>query len=166
MIWRLPHPFEPVKAAYEGARSSGARRVVTVGVLATSVVAVTTACATSEVVPAASTTTTIAAPVDQASPGDTLDELAIFLRDRSFELSTRIGEGGAREALDQIEDVWADLGPPLQQSAPSAYRALDKQVSLLRVAVERKRPADADKAARNIDAIVTSLLAGQSASSP
>jgi hypothetical protein len=139
------------------------RRVL--GALATAGLAlVVAACGQSEVVPAQATTTTVA--VDQAAPTGSPEELLAFVRDRSLELGLRIAEGGSREALDQIEQAWATAGPGIEDVNGTAYRTVDSMVGLLRVAVERRRPADADKAARNIDAVYERLVGGPAAGTP
>jgi hypothetical protein len=134
-------------------------------VLATAGLAVgLAACGQSEVVPAQATTTTVA--VDEAAPTGSPEELLAFVRDRSLELGLRIAEGGSREALEQIEQAWAAAGPGIEDVNGTAYRTVDSMVGLLRVAVERRRPADADKAARNIDAVYERLVGGPAAGVP
>lgn len=108
----------------------------------TTVVDVSTTAPTTSVVDV--TTTTV--PIGEAA------ELASRLSELAFSLSTSIADGKGKQAFATIEDVWGALKAQLRRT--EFVDDLGDRIDFLRNAVERKRPADADKAAMHIRALV------------
>ena len=73
-------------------------------------------------------------------------------------LSDLIGSHGKRgEAMTEIDALWAVAKPQFSADQTDLVKTLDAEVALCRIAVERNRPADADKCYRNFLAISDSL---------
>jgi hypothetical protein len=97
---------------------------------------------------------TIGAATAITAPADTPTDLLERLRAESFELSVAIveGDGADRVAIGEIDAIWAAF-TGAEPRTEFVLRA-ETQIGHLRNAVERKRPADADKAARNLSALI------------
>lgn len=69
-------------------------------------------------------------------------------------LSTGLGnlivDGGDREVIDRIDTLWAASSADVADVDAALGRDVTHQLDLLHVAVERNRPADADKTSRNL----------------
>jgi hypothetical protein len=69
-------------------------------------------------------------------------------------LSTGLGnlivDGGDGEVIDRIDALWAASSADVASVDPGLGRDVTHQLELLHVAVERNRPADADKSSRNL----------------
>lgn len=69
-------------------------------------------------------------------------------------LSTGLGnlivDGGDGEVIDRIDALWAASSVDVASVDPGLGRDVAHQLELLHVAVERNRPADADKSSRNL----------------
>lgn len=99
-----------------------------------------------------STTTTL--------PTGTTTELLGRLRDQSLELSTRIIDtGGSREAVEAMSDLWDAARPDVVAQRPDLVDGFDRALAMSQKAVQFKRGADADKAARNISVLVDAFTA-------
>ena len=71
-------------------------------------------------------------------------------------LSERIVENeGDDDALARVDALWAAARPDVEASRPELLSGFDGVIRLATTAVERRRPADADKARLNL----TTLLA-------
>jgi len=109
-------------------------------------IALTASCATTIVDPTAtttSTTTTTTLPV-----GDTATLLGVLL-ERVQGLSEIVVETGgerARSRLGEIEAVWDRVRPAIARDHAALVEDFDRMIGLCRLAVERRRPAEADKA--------------------
>ncbi len=96
--------------------------------------------------PASSVATTPPFTVAATTAG-LLDQLAA----ETAGLSALIIEGdGQRESLARIEAVWAALRPEIEETHPDLVAEYESVVDMTRRAVERRRPADADKAHNNL----------------
>lgn len=77
------------------------------------------------------------------SPAELLPELAIEMS----RLSALIVDGGDRDgSLARIEAIWAQIRDDIAASRPELVNGIGASVDMARTAVERTRPADADKA--------------------
>ena len=65
-------------------------------------------------------------------------------------LGNLIADGGDREVIDRIDTLWAASSADVAGVDPALGRDVTHQLDLLHVAVERNRPADADKTSRNL----------------
>jgi hypothetical protein len=93
------------------------------------------------------TTTTEAVP---PTTTDQLDELV----DSALSLGDLIFDGDPDASLAHIDAVWKAATPAVQAADSDIGLQLAHEVGGLHTAVDRKRPADADKAARNIENLV------------
>lgn len=64
---------------------------------------------------------------------------------------------GQRDILGRIEALWEGAKPGVEDGAPDAMADFDRTVDLMRRAVERRSPADADKALNNLRPLIAAL---------
>jgi hypothetical protein len=93
-------------------------------------------------------------------PVGTTDELLERLRSQSLALSSIVIDGGdSSEAYDALSDLWAAARPDVAAERPDLIDGFDRALAMCQKAVQYKRGADADKAARNIDVLVSAWSA-------
>lgn len=97
---------------------------------------------------------TTAVEVTTTVPDGEPTELAARLSALAFELSTAISDGRGKQTFAEIEAIWTALAAQLRRT--EFVVDIGERVDFMRNAVERKRPADADKAAMHIRALVDS----------
>lgn len=68
------------------------------------------------------------------------------------------GDVDKRSRLAEIEALWAAVEREVVADDPDAADAIVRQLDLARLAVERSRPADADKAAKFVADVVSDYL--------
>lgn len=93
---------------------------------------------------------TIIDPDARAAPvvleGSAAELLPIMSTEMS-RLGSEIAEGGdAKTTLANIEQIWENLQPEIDAERPELLSGIKATVEMAQLAVERKRPADADKA--------------------
>jgi copper chaperone CopZ len=104
--------------------------------------------------PAEVNTTTTTLPAGSATV------LLPVLLTEAADLSRRVRESdGDREALERINALWDATSLEVGRSNPELLGSFEGQLDMLRRAVQFNRPADADKAYRNLDALVDAVLA-------
>ena len=113
----------------------------------TTVVEVSTTAPATSVAEVTTTTVIVGGPAD----------LAAQLSERAFTLSTSIADGRGKQAFAEIEAIWNALSSKLRRT--EFVVDLGERVDFMRNAVQRKRPADADKAAMHIRALVEAAQA-------
>lgn len=131
-------------------------------------VAVTLALATAVTAPACATTydeseaPTVPVVTTTTLPSGPPAELLGRLVAEAAPLGTMIDEhrSGTRPTLAHIEVLWQVVRPDVERTHPQLVEDLDANVARCRAAVERNRPADADKAYRNLRALVASYDPG------
>ncbi len=102
--------------------------------------------------PAVTVVTTTTVPT-----GTTL-ELLERLTSQARELAgVMIADGDARAAVRSIGGVWAAVRTDVQRERPDLVEEFDTNVAKLSDAVQFRRAADADKAARNLDALAAAV---------
>lgn len=119
-------------------------------------VAVLGACAETRVAPAETT----AAPAETSTtlPTGTTAELLDRLIAETSGLSELVVEGdGEDEALARLEALWAAARPGVEADRPELLEQFEEAMDYARRAVERRRPADADKAAQNLRTLTDAL---------
>ena len=67
-------------------------------------------------------------------------------------------DSGSRSVMQQLEAVWSVARPQVERTKPQLVDQFDANVEMCRKAVDGNRPADADKAFRNLSTLVTSYL--------
>ena len=114
----------------------------------------------------AATTTVVATTT--TLPSGTAPELLPRLVSALSDLSILIGpipdelrpDGDKRRQLAEIEALWAAVEREVTADDAETAETLTRMVGLARQAVEKNRPADADKAAKFSAQVVNAYLAG------
>lgn len=108
--------------------------------------------------PAGASTTTVPA-VDDVPDGidaqlETIVELAAGLGDEIY-------EDGSEEDVTfaRVQAIWAVAGPVVAENDTALHREFEHSLGILADGVSRNRPADADKASRNLRAVTDTYLA-------
>jgi hypothetical protein len=130
------------------------------GALALAAMCGATACATTIDSSLATTTTLASQSTTTTLPvGDAATLLPQLLEEAST-LSRRVRQNdGDRDALERMDALWAASRSEVGSTAPELLGSFDGQLALAGRAVQYNRPADADKAYRNLTALVDSFLA-------
>lgn len=105
------------------------------------------------------TSVTVEPPVTVliTAPSGELSELLPRMVTVAAKLSDLIGSRGKKtESMQEITALWSVARPQISDS--EFTDTVDAQVALCQIAVDRNRPADADKCYRNLSALVTSFL--------
>lgn len=91
-------------------------------------------------------------------PSGTTAELLDRLLDEASALSERVVENEGDEAAGaRIEALWTAVRPDIEAARPDLLAQFDAAVDYARRAVDRRRPADADKAASNLRTLTAEL---------
>jgi hypothetical protein len=80
----------------------------------------------------------------------TTDPLAALSAQTAALSAALIDNEGQREVLARIEELWAGVRPEIVEERPDLVEGFDAMIQLARRSVERRRPADADKAHKNL----------------
>lgn len=139
-----------------------ARAAAMASVLAVGLFTVLVGCAPTTYETSASTTVGAATTTIPTGP---VDELLPRLRRTMLTLSSFIGPNasgsttsGKNEVLAEIEALWSAAETEVTSLSPESAESIGRMVDLARTAVERNRPADADKAAKFAGAVIDQLL--------
>jgi hypothetical protein len=113
-----------------------------------------------------STDTSAPAKVDVTTtlPVGTVKELLTNIIQATRGLGDAVASGDNKTAQSRLGDVlanWQVLKPMLKDSSLDIAADIERMIGLVTTAVERKRPADADKALRYLPLIVAALDALQ-----
>jgi hypothetical protein len=127
------------------------RRVAVLAVaLTASAVGCKTTIDTSLTVPPSAATTTVFAPT--GTPAQLLHQLLT----ESDHLSDLIVDNhGQQDALARIMTLWAAARPDVEARRPQLIPGFQSAIDLLETGVDRRRPADADKATNNLRTLIT-----------
>ena len=113
----------------------------------------------------ASEGTTIPSLVTTTLPSGPASELLPRLSEAMKSLSSYIGPNasgktaaGKNDVLAEIEVLWSAVETEVSDSSPGTAESLGRMVDLARTAVERNRPADADKAAKFAGEVIREYL--------
>ena len=111
------------------------------------------------------TTSEITIPATATVPTGTTEELLRELAVAMSDLSGLIGPdssgrtpAGKNDRITTIEALWDAVQQDVTSTDPEAADAIGRMVDLSRTAVERNRPADADKAARFAGQVIDKFL--------
>ena len=70
-------------------------------------------------------------------------------------LGDRIADNhGQQDGFARIETLWALVAPDVETQRPDLVPGFQSAIDLLRTGVERRRPADADKATNNLRTLI------------
>jgi hypothetical protein len=104
--------------------------------------------------------TTTTAVATTTLPVGTAAELLPRLVDEASGMSRRVRENdGDRAALERIQALWDASRTEVARDFPELLGSFDGQIAMMERAVQFNRPADADKAYRNLDALADTVLA-------
>jgi hypothetical protein len=65
-----------------------------------------------------------------------------------------VANDGQRTIVGRIDTLWEAARPAVEERAPDNLAAFDRTIALMHTGVDRRRPADADKAYRNLVELV------------
>ena len=90
------------------------------------------------------------------APTGTTAELLDQLSTESDQLSDRIVDNlGQQDALVRILTLWGRVRPDIEAQRPDLIPGFQSAIDLLQTGVDRRRPADADKATNNLRTLIT-----------
>ena len=99
-------------------------------------------------------TTTVFVPTGSTA------ELLASIATRIDGLSEQLVDGeGQRDTLARIQAEWAAVRPAIEAEKPALLAGFDAVLAQVQRAVDRRRPADADKAAKNLAVLIRSYEA-------
>jgi hypothetical protein len=115
-------------------------------------------CAT-EVDPEISTAITEASAVttEFVASGSTAELLDQLLAEAGTLSETIVTNEGQHEVIGRIDVIWVAARPGLERTNPDSVVEFDQAIELLHTGVDRRRPADADKAYNNLTQLVAAL---------
>jgi hypothetical protein len=126
---------------------------------ATLVVLSASGCSTSFDASIANTTTTVA--VTTTLPGGTVAELLPRMLAEVEALSEKVAaNSGDAASATLIEQLWTAMEPEITAEHEDLVPAFEFVVRRCRAAADRSRPADADRAYRNLQSLADGLLPG------
>lgn len=132
------------------------RRFLITGIVAV-VVTATSACAPTTFDSTIATTTTPSTSTTLPT-GTVADLLPLMLAEVEM-LGRKVEAGsGARDAATRIEQFWAAMQGEIERERPELVEDFEFVVSRCRLAADRKRPADADRAFRNLQTLADAVL--------
>lgn len=129
--------------------------------LCLSAIALLSSCATTYNSGATSTTTSPSASTTTTIPRGTTEELFAQLLETGKELGNDIAKGDmstARTKLADIKAIWIGIQPQIAQATQDLLDDTQRMINMFTTAVERKRPADADKAMRFLPSLISALV--------
>lgn len=115
-------------------------------------------CAPTTIVGSLESTTTTTSTLPPTPTGD-VKELLAQLANVTVGLGQMIVDGdtaGAKARLAQAQAIWEVMEPQIRAAGVDLVEEVQSVISLITTAVERKRPADADKAQRFIALVAES----------
>ncbi len=103
--------------------------------------------------------TTQASATTATVPTGSFEELLPRMQVEVHGLAEKVATGqGDLDAAARIEEYWAVIQPDVQAGWPALVEDFQFIVRLCRDAAERNRPANADRASKNLDTLVTAIL--------
>jgi hypothetical protein len=92
--------------------------------------------------------------VVEGSTAEVLDQLL----DEAAGLSEAIVDNEhQRQVIRRIDVLWAAARSAVEEAAPDSVGSFDRTIALMHTGVDRRRPADADKAYTNLTNLVATL---------
>jgi hypothetical protein len=126
-----------------------------VAVLAVALTASVVGCAKTTIDTSLTTPGSSGATTTVFAPTGTTAVLLGQLLSEAGALGDRIVDNhGQQEAFARIETLWALVAPDVQAHRPDLITGFQSAIDLLRTGVERRRPADADKATNNLRTLI------------
>ncbi|MDO8392552.1 MAG: hypothetical protein Q7V57_18925 [Actinomycetota bacterium] len=92
-------------------------------------------------------------------PVGTVEELLPLMQQEIEALPALVVSGdGDGASASRIEEYWAAIKPQIEDESPDLVEDFEFIVRLCRTAADRNRPANADRAARNMKTLVDAML--------
>ena len=92
--------------------------------------------------------------------GGSTDDLLTSMSTEVAALSEKLVESeGQGEALERIEAQWTLVRPVIERERPELLDSFDAAIAQVQRSVERRRPADADKASKNLTTLIAAYRA-------
>jgi hypothetical protein len=91
--------------------------------------------------------------------GSTAELLGQLLVAASVLSEAIVANDGQHELMDRIDVLWGAARPGVEEAQTDALRELDRAIVMLHTGVDRRRPADADKAYNNLVQLVAAVAA-------
>jgi hypothetical protein len=135
-------------------------RTAAVAIGAALVVTLATGCAT-QVDPDLAAPATGPAPATTAfvATGSTTELLDQLLVEAGGLSEAIVQNEGQRDVIARIDAIWEAARPGVEEAAPDEVLELDRAIVMLHTGVDRRRPADADKAYTNLVNLLAALPA-------
>jgi hypothetical protein len=96
------------------------------------------------------------------APTGTTAELLDQLLTEAGALGDRIADNeGQQDAFARIETLWSLVGPDIEAQQPELVPGFQSAIDLLQTGVQRRRPADADKATNNLRTLIAAYEVAQ-----
>lgn len=134
------------------------RRLVVAGAVVAPLVVLGSACSTTYDPTFATTATTVAATTTTLPVGAAVDLLPALRTEAASLSGVMIAEGDDGAVLERILALWDATRAEIGRERPDLVPGFQQNVDLAAKAVQFSRAADADKAAKNIDALVSAFL--------
>lgn len=133
------------------------RPTITTVAVAAAIALAATACAPTTFDATIATTTTPS--TSTTLPAGSAADLLPRMLDEVQALGRRVEAGdGAGDAATRIEQYWSAISAEIERDHPDLVEDFEFVVTRCRLAADRKRPADADRAYRNLATLVDALL--------
>jgi hypothetical protein len=104
--------------------------------------------------PASASTPVTTEFVASGSTAELIDQLVAEAGTLSEAIVTNEGQ---HEIIGRIDVIWASARPGVEQADPNIVSEFDQAIELMHTGVDRRRPADADKAYTNLTQLVAAL---------
>jgi hypothetical protein len=101
--------------------------------------------------------------VASGSAAELLDQLLAEADDLSEAI---VANEGQRAILARIDTIWAAARPDVEERAQDNLAEFDRTIALMHTGVDRRRPADADKAYNNLSALRAAMPTTSSSDGP
>jgi hypothetical protein len=96
--------------------------------------------------------------VEAPLPSTTTEQLGEMV-EITTSLGQLIADGKEADAMARLEALWIAAAPTVAELGPATGREIEHQLTLVRRGVDRNRPADTDKASRNLNVVISDYLA-------
>ena len=139
-------------------RAAGPRSLRLVATAATCLGACVLGACSSTIDSSVTTRASIAPSTTVFTVSGTPDELLAAIAAEVGELSEKLVDNrGQGEALARVQAQWEAVRPVVESDRPELLAGFESAIGQVERAVERRRPADADKAARSLASLIAAF---------
>jgi len=104
------------------------------------------------------TTTSVAATSTTVPSGTVAELLPVMLEEVRLLSEKVVANSGDAVSATYIEQLWAAMSAEVEASYPDSFEDFEFVVRRCRAAADRSRPADADRAYRNLQSLADAIL--------